>query len=492
MRSRNKIFLTGITGTAGSWLAGEALRRGNDVQVLVRAKDMSHANSRLEALQSILGEGKEQGGQLEAVPGDICQPNLGLKTGDEQIAGCSMVIHCAASTEFSENKSDLNFQTNVEGTKHILQLTEKLSAPLVYISTAYVAGSRTGVVREEELDVGQDFNNSYEQSKCRAEKLVREWAARTKMPTIILRPSILVGDSQSGRITHFRALYDLMRVFDVISNKAGREVIRIAANPEANKNFIPVDYFARTAWNLIEKNIPGTYHVTHPFPITLERLQQIFSQLFDISNITLVSEQEYYQVEATPAERMCHSAAGQYRPYMQSEPVFDRTNTDAVLDGDIEIPPEMNLAYMQKLLQYARRVKWGKVCKEVRTEKQLPDSVQSYFRVFLKEKMHQLLLPEVRSLTATFRIQFNENANQHWTMTVQKGKLEAVCENGQNSECQYFTDIPTFREIVAGQLSPQQAFFQQKVDIQGDIEVGLKVATVLAEFFHKYPYEVTI
>jgi predicted lipid carrier protein YhbT len=47
----------------------------------------------------------------------------------------------------------------------------------------------------------------------------------------------------------------------------------------------------------------------------------------------------------------------------------------------------------------------------------------------------------------------------------------------------------TFASIVCGKLAPQQAFFQRNIDIEGDVEMGLRLATVLAAFFRKWPYQ---
>ena len=44
---------------------------------------------------------------------------------------------------------------------------------LAYVGTAYVAGERTDLVREDELAIGQGYRNTYEQTKAEAEALVR-------------------------------------------------------------------------------------------------------------------------------------------------------------------------------------------------------------------------------------------------------------------------------------------------------------------------------
>ena len=46
------------------------------------------------------------------------------------------------------------------------------------VSTAYVAGTHTGRFTEDDLDVGQGFRNTYEQSKFESEQLVRAEADR--------------------------------------------------------------------------------------------------------------------------------------------------------------------------------------------------------------------------------------------------------------------------------------------------------------------------
>ena len=80
---------------------------------------------------------------------------------------------------------------------------------LAYISTAYVAGDRHGVVYEHELALGQGFKNHYESTKFQAEVWVRERMHR--VPTTILRPAIVVGDSQTGETEKFDGPYYLLR-----------------------------------------------------------------------------------------------------------------------------------------------------------------------------------------------------------------------------------------------------------------------------------------
>lgn len=484
----NAILLTGITGSGGSWLAREAVHRKVPIKALVRGENLAHASQRMDKVLESLGVEKTPG-QIEVVPGDICQDDLGLAYKAVRMMGCSMIVHCAASTEFSDAKLEQNYRTNVEGTKNVLKLASRLSIPVVHVSTAYVAGCQQGLVKENELYVNQDFNNSYERTKYQAEELVRQWSRETKLPSIILRPSILVGDSQQGRITRFQGLYDLLRVFHLLGSQIRGSEIRIIANPAATKNFIPVDYFARIAWSIIERADTGIYHITHPAPIPLYQLKNIFCRLFQLKNIHLVDEGEFSRCKPTPTERMCRNVAGAYLPYLQSEPQFDRSNTDTLLQGERENPADLDYDYIKRLYEYGQSVKWGRRSDSIQREVTSEQSIRRYFSYFLKEKMHKRLLPDLRSLSACFRIQIKEDSKQFWTLVIQDGILRKISRNGSQEQCRYVVDVPTFRSIVEGRVPPQQAFFEKQIEIEGDIEVGLRVATVLAYFFRKHPYE---
>ena len=106
-----------------------------------------------------------------------------------------------------------------------------------YVSTAYVAGEPGGLFREDELAVGQSFRNPYERSKFEAELALRSEAA--DLPLQILRPSIVVGDSTTGRTTSFNVLYGPLKAF---ARGAMRAIPR--APRRRPVDIVPVDYVA--------------------------------------------------------------------------------------------------------------------------------------------------------------------------------------------------------------------------------------------------------
>jgi predicted lipid carrier protein YhbT len=149
----------------------------------------------------------------------------------------------------------------------------------------------------------------------------------------------------------------------------------------------------------------------------------------------------------------------------------------------------MDQAYFERLLVYARSVNWGEQSQAPAPSAKVPPFVDAYFREFLTAKMHQQLLPDLRRLTASFGVCLKEAPGEHWSVSIVRGALESVTRNGIEAQCSFLVDAPVFSEIVAGRLSPKQAFFSRRIEIGGDIETGLKLATVLAAFFRQFPFE---
>jgi len=483
MSITKRILLTGITGSIGSWIARKTLLTGNELIAVVRADSDAAANQRVKTVLEIVGA-DDLFGKVEVRLGDICFDGLGLY----DTTDISLIIHCAAVLEFGEDFAELSRQVNVEGTANVLNLAEKLRVPVCHLSTAYIAGERTGTVYENEIDIGQGFHNAYEQTKCRAETMVRKWSQRTGLDSFVFRPSIVVGDIEGGRIVNFDGLYNLMRFFDNVGSIVGKKDFRAIGNPDATKNFVPVDYVADAVWYVLRHCSPGTYHITNPSPIRLSELRQIFSDLFDLPGARFVHQSDFQKTQANRLERMYQEATSHYLPYLIGEPVFDRTNTNSSLSNTSLEIPQMNTEFFSRLLNYARRTKWGKRCSDIKAAAKSSNYiVQRYFDDFLVEKMNQQLLPNLRSLSATCRINV-EDVGRSWALKIEQGRLVKISHNSMDCQCSFLVNFDTFCRIVSGRLVPQKAFFKRKVDIKGDMETGLKLATVLAEFFQKWPY----
>jgi predicted lipid carrier protein YhbT len=49
----------------------------------------------------------------------------------------------------------------------------------------------------------------------------------------------------------------------------------------------------------------------------------------------------------------------------------------------------------------------------------------------------------------------------------------------------YHTDADTFATILEGRLTPQEAFFEERLAITGDMETALKLAVLFAQFLRE-------
>ena len=189
------VFLTGATGFLGMEILARLVERGNRVVALVRASDQIEADARIaEVLTTLYGEPDRYSSQVQALAGDVTLPLLGLGEKYTAVAAqVDYVVHCAASISFTLSLSEAR-AINVNGTRAVIDFARAAQDRgsldhFIHVSTAFVAGRHRGVFREDQLDVGQTFRNTYEQTKWEGEQLIRG----SGLDYTIFRPSIIHG-----------------------------------------------------------------------------------------------------------------------------------------------------------------------------------------------------------------------------------------------------------------------------------------------------------
>jgi nucleoside-diphosphate-sugar epimerase len=122
-----------------------------------------------------------------------------------------MFWHCAGDTRFDPRLRNKIHCTNLTGTANAIATAELLGIEnFCHVSTAFLFGDYVGVGAEvPHPNVGQTFNNPYEESKFMAEQLV----TASTLNWIIFRPPIVVGDARDGSINGFSGYYGFMREF---------------------------------------------------------------------------------------------------------------------------------------------------------------------------------------------------------------------------------------------------------------------------------------
>jgi long-chain acyl-CoA synthetase len=202
------VLVTGATGLLGAELVRRWTTAGTRRQIAVLVRD----RARWEAAARRLALPHDAVTVLE---GDVTREGLGLTRAERTwLAGrVTAVVHLAADTTFSR-PLDQARQVNRDGTAHLLAVAADCAhvTRVAYVSTAFVAGRRTGLVPESAAGAATEqigWVNGYEQSKAEAEALLRG----ARRDWVILRSSTIACDDPSGVVTQRNAVHQALRLF---------------------------------------------------------------------------------------------------------------------------------------------------------------------------------------------------------------------------------------------------------------------------------------
>jgi len=114
--------------------------------------------------------------------------------------------------------------------------------------------------------------------------------------------------------------------------------------------------------------------------------------------------------------------------------------------------------------------------------------VLHYFEAFLPTIFGRLLIPDLERLTTCFAIEVTDLDAPPWCIAIEAGRLVGVGHDGPEPLCTFQLDTATLLEVVAARVAPAEAFFARRIELEGDMELGLKLSTVLAPFFEGFPF----
>lgn len=384
-----KVLLTGATGFVMRFVAAELLRRGNIIYCLVRGKKNKSPQERINEALSFVDTSLPLH-NCRAIEGDVTQLDLGIA--ESAIGFFDEVWHGAASISFKQEEKDLVRAINVGGTKNVLDFMLKNKIQnLKYFSTAYVCG-RWGKsrFRENDLDGRQMFHNTYEATKFEVEKLL---SRQQGLNITIFRPSIVVGDSQSGKVINPSGYYSMVRMFLVMKGFVKKEVsknskkcfdegfyiredgllnlpVKIPCDSESTVNMVHVDYLANVVCDIAGKVNSGVFHIVNnsrdlPTVQWLSDKSLSFLGLGGFHLVDLYSAKEIREsiIDVVTKDLLqklelsIFENGGVYLPYITKEPVFDDSNTRRVTGI---IHPNITEDTIKMLLKFALATDFGK------------------------------------------------------------------------------------------------------------------------------------
>lgn len=353
MSDRAKVAL--VTGFPTSFLAARVVHKllaGEpelELRLVVQERSMERANALLGTMPA------DQRRRVRVLEGDCAAMDLGLSGAEivELASEVDFIHHCAAMTYLGVEQDAARY-LNVEGTREVLELAQEAEhlERLVHWSTALVSGARRGYVLEDELDAGAGFRNAIEKTRYEAEALVQR-AAGT-VPTTILRPSIVVGDSVTGEIDRLEGPYLLVLLMlnapmDLRMPLPGRGDIPL--------NLVPIDFVVDAGYAIAKdrRSLGKTFHLVDPAPVTARRVFELIARAagrpvprgFVPTNLATA-------LLRTPGlERFAHVPRA-FLEQLATEVVYDDRNARDILD-ELDLRCPRFESYVEVMVEYVRR-----------------------------------------------------------------------------------------------------------------------------------------
>lgn len=362
-----KLLLTGGTGSVGvEFLRRASVTRAFDaVRVVIRAESEAELEARWRTLVADATDGRLAPDDLpdwRPMAGTIAAPNLGLAPNDlawtERHA--THVVHAAAITDFNADLAQTR-PVNVLGTRHALDVARRARRleAFAHVSTLYVAGRRTGIIGEDELEHECGFLNAYEQSKYEAEQYVRAHGA--DLPVTTYRLSLLMGRASDGYVHRTLEAHKMFELF--LSGRARR----IPGTPDNPLDMLPTDYAATMMHDLLVEHFAAGDTVQ----ISAGASAPTGADLVDTCrrvlerpdwNVEWIDEAEWSHLRAedggdelSPAAFWMFDVVADYL-YLPKQ--FVRTRLDAAV-GAAAVPPAP-LDYLPRIIAARAACNWGR------------------------------------------------------------------------------------------------------------------------------------
>lgn len=346
------IFLTGFPGFIAARLVERLAKPDTQFFLLVQAQFVEKAMREVEKISQTTGANLENFALIE---GDITRENLGISDEDLEIIRkeTTDVYHLAAAYDLAVSK-DLAYRINVEGTKNVNEFSKLLTNlyRYNYISTCYVAGRRKGEILETELEHSAGFRNHYEETKYLAEMEVEK--LKSELPVTIFRPSVVVGDSETGETAKYDGIYYLIHYLRKSPN-----LLRLVnvGNENVKLNLVPVDFVVNGIATLAkdESAVGKTIALADPNPLTTE-------QIFDAISEAMTGKKSV----VTPPPRLVEKSLGlsisppitglplSGVPYFFLSQTYDTSVADELLEKHNISCPNFK-TYVKNLLKFVEK-----------------------------------------------------------------------------------------------------------------------------------------
>lgn len=353
MNFEKTIFLTGFPGFIAERLVERLADADTQFFLLVQKDFFEKA---FESVERIAAKTNAPLENFALIEGDITKPNLGISN-DDDLATIRVettdVFHLAAVYDLAVAKN-LAFSVNVDGTNNVNDFVKSLwnLKRYNYVSTCYVAGKRTGKILESELEHDAGFRNFYEETKYLAEVSVERM--KSDFPVCIFRPSVVVGDSQTGETAKYDGIYYLIKYV-----QKSPKLLRLVnvGNKNVRLNLVPVDFVVESiaALSMDDAAIGKTFALADPNPLATTEIFDLIAEKLSgkksvVTPPSVVTEKSLYLPFSPPLSGLPHSSV----PYFFLSQTYDTSFADEFLKKYSVACPNF-ATYVGKMVEFVEK-----------------------------------------------------------------------------------------------------------------------------------------
>ncbi|HEY7783607.1 MAG TPA: SDR family oxidoreductase [Pyrinomonadaceae bacterium] len=352
MSNSQTIFLTGFPGFIASRLVARLAQEPFNFLLLVQPQFLERASRELEA---IFGKANRSLDDFRILQGDITQVDLGLAKEDLSLARntTNVVFHLAAYYDLAVPREPA-LRVNVLGTQNVNNFTRSVInlEHYHYISTCYVAGQRTGLIFETELEHDAGFRNHYEETKYLAEMEVEK--VKSELPITIHRPAVVCGDSRTGETAKYDGIYYLIHY--LLRWPSGLSIFNIG-NHKVTLNLVPIDFVVDALAVLAtDKHAIGkTLQIADSCPLTTHELFNQIARCIEGrgSIVTIPARLVEFGLMLPPSPAITHLPHSAV-PYFFLQQTYDTfESTQLLAKHEVHCPSFPT--YVKAIVEFAKR-----------------------------------------------------------------------------------------------------------------------------------------
>ncbi len=344
------VLLTGYPSFLARRMAAEILARepGALLYCVVRSKLAPLAQQLALTLPA------SQRNRLVMLEGDAASMDMGLSGAEfhEVSSRVDRIFHFA---QFSYVDADPKMarHANVHGAREALEMAR--AAPrltqLVCMSSATVASAASGLARETDPPMGPPYRTVIEDTLAHAERIYRR--AAHQIPLTVLRPSIIIGDSETGEIDRLDGPYPLILLLLTSSRKTA---VPLPIRGDVPLNLVPVDFVIRAAYVIGSSPAAAgkTFHIVDPAPLSARRVFELVAHAAGRRSPrgAVPSYVARSMLRAPGVERFVKSPRA-FLEVLTTDARFDATNTTNILRGTGVVCPPFE-SYVDRIVSYVQ------------------------------------------------------------------------------------------------------------------------------------------